>query len=301
MYSDNAPELLSALKDLKWRHVLSKEYISKSNAIAERSIRSVLEGARVNLHQAGLHHMYWPHAARHWCMMQNVMSRTGSDTPWKIRFGENFKGPLIPFGCHIDYWNGPRKRRVKDGLKFEATSSEGIFMGYAIHPEFMWKEEFFVASLKQLIDNAFDEPAQIMRVIKINRVDDIVFPLSNRPAQFKGIASDDQDDDDGVDRDLSDQDAKPAREPEPTVKQIEDGEMPQSSSAGAVYNPTWLGFLRHVDNREGWYEYADAHINVKEFSENFIEPTSISSGRKSFLLEPLVISWMESGMCLNQT
>ena len=65
--------------------------------------------------------------------------------------------------------------------------------------------------------------------------------------------------------------------------------------------PTWLGFLRHVDNREGWYEYADAHINVKEFSENFIEPTSISSGRKSFLLEPLVISWMESGMCLNQT
>ena len=25
MYSDNAPELLSALKDLKWRHVLSKE------------------------------------------------------------------------------------------------------------------------------------------------------------------------------------------------------------------------------------------------------------------------------------
>ena len=72
----------------------------------------------------------------------------------------------------------------------------------------------------------------------------------------------------------SDQDAKPAREPEPTVKQIEDGEMPQSSSASAVYNPTWLGFLRHVDNREGWYEYADAHINVKEFSENFIEPTS---------------------------
>ena len=58
----------------------------------------------------------------------------------------------------------------------------------------------------------------------------------------RGIASGDQDDDDGVDRDLSDQDAKPAREPEPTVKQIEDGEMPQSSSASAVYNPdmAWI-------------------------------------------------------------
>ena len=118
MYSDNAPELLSALKDLKWRHMLSKEYISKSNAIAERSIRSVIEGARVNLHQAGLHHMYWPHAARHWCMMQNVMSRTGSDTPWKIRFGESFKGPLIPFGCRIDYWNMVPER---DGLRMDSS------------------------------------------------------------------------------------------------------------------------------------------------------------------------------------
>ena len=73
LYSDNAPELIKALKILEWRHVLSKEYISKSNAIAERSIRTALEGARTNLHQAGLHHMYRPRAARHWCMMQNVI------------------------------------------------------------------------------------------------------------------------------------------------------------------------------------------------------------------------------------
>ena len=64
------------------------------------------------------------------------------------------------------------------------------------------------------------------------------------------------------------------REPEPSAKQIEDGEVVQSSSASAVYNPGWLGFLRHVDNQEGWYEFADAHVNVKEFSENFTEPIS---------------------------
>ena len=188
-YNDNAPELLSALKILEWRHVLSKEYISKSNAIAERSIGTALEGARTNLHQAGLHHMYWPHGARHWCMMQNVISRPGSDSPGKMRFGENFKGPLIPFGCQINYWNGPRKKRVKDGLTFEGTSSEGIFMDYAIHPEFTWKDELFVASMKQLIDNAFDEPAQIMRVINLSRVDKYVFPLADRP-QAKGFAVD---------------------------------------------------------------------------------------------------------------
>ena len=48
-YSDNAPELINAMKELKWRHVRSKAYISASNAVAERSIRTVLEGTRVNL------------------------------------------------------------------------------------------------------------------------------------------------------------------------------------------------------------------------------------------------------------
>ena len=53
-YSDNAPELISAMKILQCRHVLSRDYISKSNAQAERAVRSVLEGTRVNLLQAGL-------------------------------------------------------------------------------------------------------------------------------------------------------------------------------------------------------------------------------------------------------
>ena len=30
-YSDNAPELISAMKVLQWKHVLSRDYISKSN------------------------------------------------------------------------------------------------------------------------------------------------------------------------------------------------------------------------------------------------------------------------------
>ena len=56
-YSDNAPELISAMKILQCRHVLSRDYISKSNAQAERAVKlSVLEGTRVNLLQAGLNH-----------------------------------------------------------------------------------------------------------------------------------------------------------------------------------------------------------------------------------------------------
>ena len=78
-YSDNAPEIVAAMRAMKIRHQISKEYISTSNAIAERAVRSTLEGTRANLLQAGLHHGYWPYAARHWCIMHDAA--TGWD--WK--------------------------------------------------------------------------------------------------------------------------------------------------------------------------------------------------------------------------
>ncbi len=53
--------------------------------------------------------------------MCNIIQVGEEATPWKIRFGEDLKGPKIPFGCQIDYWTGPRKRPKPD-LKYEPTS-----------------------------------------------------------------------------------------------------------------------------------------------------------------------------------
>ena len=167
-YSDNAPELISAMKILQCRHVLSRDYISKLNVQAERAVRSVLEGTRVNLFQAGLNHWHWPHAARHWCFMQNVLATGGDKSLWELRFGSKFDGPLIPFGCLVDYWNGPRKKN-KEGLRFDPTSSPGLFLGYAIHPESMWRREFIVVPTKDLIENESNGTASILHVIKINK------------------------------------------------------------------------------------------------------------------------------------
>ena len=60
---------------MKVRHQISRDYISTSHAIAERAVRSMLEGTRANLLQAG--HItvtdgYWPYAARHWCIMHDA-------------------------------------------------------------------------------------------------------------------------------------------------------------------------------------------------------------------------------------
>jgi hypothetical protein len=100
--------------------------------------------------------------------MQNVLATGGDKSLWELRFGSKFDGPLIPFGCLVDYWNGPRKKN-KEGLRFDPTSSPGLFLGYAIHPESMWRREFIVVPTKDLIENESNGTASILHVIKINK------------------------------------------------------------------------------------------------------------------------------------
>ena len=48
-YSDSAPSIKLACREVGWRQNTSVAYVSKLNAVAERTLRSVLEGTRVNL------------------------------------------------------------------------------------------------------------------------------------------------------------------------------------------------------------------------------------------------------------
>ena len=278
-YSDNAPEIVAAMRALKIRHQISKDYISTSNAIAERAVRSTLEGTRANLLQAGLHHGYWPYAARHWCMMHDAApDGTGNDTPWKLRFGTDFTGPLIPFGCKVDYWSGPRKK-PKRQMKFEPTTEPGIFLGYVIHPGFHWRKEFAVVSLKQFNEADFDQAITVLRVLKLSIPDKIEFPCRKRADAIReGRIRPNQlcDEEDALPP-LEDQDAQPVREPGPakrTVAEIEAGQPVQQSSASAVYHQGWLEFFKHVDHKEAWYEYAECKINIRILETQCIGPSS---------------------------
>ena len=179
-YSDAAPSIKLACREVGWRQNTSVAYVSKSNAVAERNLRSVLEGTRVNLEQAGLHHSYWSYAARHWCMAHNIQDHPEILSPWELRFGEKFKGPNIPFGARIDYWTGPKLKPKKD-LRFDPTSNPGIFLGYAMQPGFVWRNEFLVASLKDLMEKEFNESVQVVRVNQLTVPDGpFVYPLKGR-------------------------------------------------------------------------------------------------------------------------
>ena len=279
-YSDNAPEIVSAMKTMSLRHQISRDYISTSNSIAERAIRSTLEGTRANLLQAGLHHGYWPYAARHWCIMHDAApDGTGRDTPWKQRFGINFPGPLIPFGCKVDYWNGPRKRPKKQ-LKFDPTSEPGIFLGYVIHPGFHWRKEFAVASLKQINEANFDQAVTVQRVLKVILPDKIEFPCRMRANAIReGRLGLDQIYDEDKDElpPLEEQDAQPVREPGQTkrsMRDVETGQYPQPMSSSAVYHQGWLSFLNHINDKEAWYEFADCKVNVRIIEDTCIGPSS---------------------------
>ena len=277
-YSDNAPELVSAMKILQWRHTISKDYISKSNAVAERLVRSILEGTRVNLLQSGLHHQYWPHAARHWCFMCNVVQIGDEITPWKLRFGEDYKGPKIPFGCQIDYWTGPRKRPKSD-LKFEPTSKPGIFLGYVVHPGFDFRTEFIVASLQDMRVANFEDKVNVLRVIKVSEPEVINFPFT----RSTGIESET-----AVVK-------HPLRSSMTYFRKKHRMQSPCGSRSRPMKLSRKLGenlpihFLRTqgreqsttqdglhswtiVDGKEGWYEFAECWVEIENYTETFCDP-----------------------------
>ena len=124
-----------------------------------------------------------------------------------------------------------------------------------------------VVPTKDLIENESNCTASILRVLKINKSDETQFPLQGRATVGK--------DDPGLSEALGNR--------EPTLKDqdsemIDDEETPredfQLSTAHAVHDEAWLPFMRHIKDREGWYEYADSHVNVKRDCDHYISPIS---------------------------
>ena len=65
IYTDNAPELKSAVEYLGYRHQTSIEYMDSTKSFVEREVRQMLEGCRTNLVQSGLPERYWRLAMQH--------------------------------------------------------------------------------------------------------------------------------------------------------------------------------------------------------------------------------------------
>ena len=82
IHSDDAPELKKACRDLGIPHFTGTPGRPNTNSLAERAVKTVLEGTRTVLEHAGLPSALWTQAAKHFCLMRNVVEQAGG-SPWE--------------------------------------------------------------------------------------------------------------------------------------------------------------------------------------------------------------------------
>ena len=145
IYTDNSLEFGKACEDLSWNHYTSTPHRSETSVIAERAVRRVKEGTSAVLLQSGLDEKWWADSMERYTFLRNVtdLSSDGK-TPYKRRFGQPFKGPIIPFGSFVEY----HPITAKDQSRIHQCGKKvlpGLFLGYAF-----WKGDVLVADLEEL-------------------------------------------------------------------------------------------------------------------------------------------------------
>ena len=97
-------EFGKACEDLSWNHCTSTPHGSETNGIAERAVRRVKEGTSAVLLQSGLNESWRADFMECYTHLRNVTDLlSDGKTPYERRFGQPFKGPIIPFGSLVEY------------------------------------------------------------------------------------------------------------------------------------------------------------------------------------------------------
>ena len=103
IYTDNTLEFGTACEDLSWNHCTSTPHRSETNGIAERAVRRVKEGTSAVLLQSGLNEKWWADSMECFSYLRNIQDLlSDGKTPYERRFGQPFKGPIIPFGSLVE-------------------------------------------------------------------------------------------------------------------------------------------------------------------------------------------------------
>ena len=104
IYTDNSLDFGKACEDLSWNHCTSTPHRSETNGIAERALRRIKEGTSAVLLQSGLEEKWCADSMECNCDQRNKQDLLCDEkTPYERRFGEPFKGPIIPFGSMVEY------------------------------------------------------------------------------------------------------------------------------------------------------------------------------------------------------
>ena len=84
-----------------------------------------------------------------YCYLRNIQDKlSDGKTPHERRFGMPSNGPVIPFGAMVDY----HPIYAKDQSRLHQFGSKvllGIFLGYALYAEGIWKGDIMVADIEK--------------------------------------------------------------------------------------------------------------------------------------------------------
>ena len=133
IHTDNSFEFGKACEDLSWNHCTSTPHRSETNGIAERAVRRVKEGTSAVLLQSGLDESWWADSMECYTYLRNVTDLlSDGKTPYERRFGQPFKGPIIPFGSLVECHPITAKDQSRIH-QFGKKVLPGLFLGYALY------------------------------------------------------------------------------------------------------------------------------------------------------------------------
>ena len=70
-------------------------------------------------------------------------------TPYERRFGQPFKGPIVPFGSVVEYYTISAKDQSRIH-QFGKKVLPGLFLGYALYARRNWKGDTMDADIEEL-------------------------------------------------------------------------------------------------------------------------------------------------------
>ena len=150
-YTDDALELISAMKAHGIPHEQSAPYVRETNGKIEVHNRIQLHGARTNMVAAGAPLSFRPDAARHLAFSRNIYDVKGKGSPYLRKFHEEFPGLRIPFFARVRFRQYIPIERGTDSHRAAAPMVYGIFVGYGQVPGGKWNKQYRCAALKEFI------------------------------------------------------------------------------------------------------------------------------------------------------
>ena len=129
VYTDNSLELGKSCEDLSRNHRTSAPHRSETKGTVQRAVRRIKEGTSAFLLQSRLDEKWWADSMKCYCNLRSIQDLLADGkTPYERRFGEPFRGPMIPFGSMVEYHllSAKDQRRLHH---FGEKVLPGIFLG----------------------------------------------------------------------------------------------------------------------------------------------------------------------------